>query len=122
MTEFEKKCVERIPPDELRNITDEVHRRTKLAFSRLGDLPVEYCTECEKMYRREHLIKTHCVIDVVRMTATCAWHFASELEEKLCKEYMEMLDRTNKPKEPFPVAELKHGSLVPLDVEDFARI
>jgi hypothetical protein len=58
------------------------------------------------------------------MTATCAWHFASELEEKLCKEYMEMLDRTsiNKPKEPFPVAELKHGSLVPLDVDDFARL
>lgn len=52
MTEFEKQCVERIPPDELRNITDEVARRTKLAFSKLGDLPVEYCTECEKMYRR----------------------------------------------------------------------
>ena len=122
MTEFEKKCVERIPPDELRNITDEVHRRTELAFSRLGDLPVEYCTECEKMYRREHLIKTHCVIDVVRMTAVCSWHFAKELEEKLCREYLDMLDRTKKPKAPFPVAELKHGSLVPLDVEDFARI
>ena len=26
------------------------------------------------------------------------------------------------PKEPFPVAELKHGGLVPLDVDDFARI
>jgi len=40
MTEFEKQCVERIPPDELRNITDEVYRRTKLAFSKPGDLPV----------------------------------------------------------------------------------
>lgn len=118
MTEFERKCVENIPPDELRNITDEVYRRTQLAFSRLGDLPVEYCTECEKMYRREHLIKTHCVIDVVRMSAKCSYHFARELEEELCKEYLE----ARIPKKPFPVAELKHGGLVPLDVEDFARI
>ena len=57
MTEFEKKCVEGIPPDELRNITDEVYRRTKLAYEQYGNLPLEYCTECEKMYRREHLIK-----------------------------------------------------------------
>lgn len=99
-------------------ITDEVSRRTKLAFSRLGELPVEYCTECERMYRRENLVKTHCVIDVVRMTARCAWHFAKELEERLCNDYLE----TMKPKEPFPVAELKHGGLVPLDVEDFARL
>lgn len=26
------------------------------------------------------------------------------------------------PKEPFPVAELKYGGLVPLDVEDFAKV
>lgn len=118
MTDFEKKCIENIPPDDLRDITDEVSRRTKLAFSRVGDLPVEYCTECEKMYRRENLIRTPCVVDVVRMTAKCAWHFASELEEQLCKEYLE----ARKPKKPFPVAELKYGSLVPLDVDDFARI
>lgn len=108
MTEFERKCLETIPPDDLRRITDEVATRTKLAFSRLGDLPVEYCTECEKMYRREHLIKTHCVIDVVRMSATCAYHFAAELEEKLCREYMD----AHKPAPPKPK----------LDVTDFARL
>lgn len=33
-----------------------------------------------------------------------------------------MFPNKPEPKEPFPVAELKHGGLVPLDVEDFARI
>lgn len=108
MTEFERKCLETIPPDDLRRITDEVATRTKLAYSRLGDLPVEYCTECEKMYRREHLIKTHCLIDVVRMSAVCSWHYAMELEEKLCREYME----AHKPAPPKPK----------LDVMDFARL
>lgn len=117
MTEFERKCVEQIPPDELRNITDEVANRTRCAFEQVR-LPFVYCTECERMYRRENLMKTPCVIDVVRMTAKCSWHFALELEEELCREYME----AHKPKEPFPVAELKHGGLVPLDVEDFARV
>lgn len=117
MTEFERKCVENIPPDELRRITDEVKLRTERAFQEPG-LYMGYCTECEMMYRREHLMKTPCIVDVVRGSCTCSYHFARELEERLCKEYME----ARIPKKPFPVAELKHGSLVPLDVEDFARI
>lgn len=108
MTEFERKCLETIPPDDLRRITDEVAMRTKLAYDRLGDLTVTYCTECLRMYRREHLIKTHCVVDIVRAKAVCAYHFAAELEERLCREYME----AHKPAPPKPR----------LDVTDFARL
>ena len=117
MTEFERKCVENIPPDELRRITDEVMWRTARAYEQPG-LHVDYCTECERMYRREHLMKTPCVVDVYRGVCICSYHFARELEEQLCKEYLE----AHKQKEPFPVAELRNGGLVPLDVEDFARI
>lgn len=118
MIESEKKCAGSIPPEELRRIMDEVIRRTTMEFERLGELPMEYCTECAVMHGRENLLKPHFIVDVERMRATCAWHFAKELEEKLCKEYMD----ARIPKKPFPVAELKYGGLVPLDVEDFARI
>jgi hypothetical protein len=48
----------------------------------------------------------------------CRKHYFEKRLDEACKEYLEKL----KPKKPFPVAELKYGSLVPLDVDDFARI
>lgn len=114
---FNKECIEKIPPAELRSIHDRVLRIVDLArFSPAGPLPMGYCDKCpgDGKFR----LRQPCFIFLETHESLCAYHFVEKRERELCKEYLEAL----KPKKPFPVAELKYGSLVPLDVEDFSRI
>lgn len=77
---------------------------------------VTYCYHCPGSPLER--IKRPCLCRPSEGDAICPSCWALEKE----KELMDMLVKAKKPKEPFPVAELKYGGLVPLDVEDFARI
>lgn len=121
MTEFDKQCIEKIPPDEMRRITERVRESVALVWGNPhAPLATTTCDSCPGL--SIHKITQRCICSPVTGTAICARCWAKEREEELCKEYLESLERINKPKEPFPVAELKHGGLVPLDVADFAKI
>ena len=121
MTEFDKDCLEKIPPDELRSIHDRVDEMLRKAAD-MNPSPFSHYTWCDhcpgdSAYKRAHLPKQPCICRPYEGDAICARCWAKEQEEKLCREYLESLDRLNKPKEPFPVAELKYGGLTPVDTQ-----
>lgn len=120
--------------DEL--IEDEVIEQAKRIWGRpcrdeyrpFPDLPYVHCTECGP-----YEVKRPCVCDVVEGTALCAKHWI----RKRVQELKELRQEPKKPKEPFPVAELRYGGLVPvstggqpfmathripLDLEEFCRL
>ena len=96
-----------------KELEDEAWRDAKRVFDGQFVLPFTYCTEC-----RPDEGKIHCVANVMTGEALCFKHwFLRHLDELKVKNQSE-----TEPKEPFPVAELKHGGLTPLDLNDFARI
>ena len=102
LTEFDKQCLEKIPPQELRSIADEAIKRTKFAFSDRHNFCISYCTECLKKCDSK-LIKTPCIANVLTSDCLCAGHFSQKLEMELCKKYLD----EHKPK---------------LNLQDFARV
>ena len=78
-------------------------------------LPITECTRCPGPSRSK--IKQHCIVDMLNYEALCASCWAEKRESDLINEAI-----LKKPNIPFPVGELKNGSLVPLDLEDFCRI
>ena len=98
--------------DEL--IEDEVIEQAKRIWGRpysekerpYLDLPYVHCTECGP-----YDVKRPCVCSVVEGTALCAQHWI----KKRVQELKELRKEALKPKEPFPVAELKYGGLVPVE-------
>ena len=120
MTEFDKQCIEKIPPHEMRRISETVRIRVaKVWGNPNAPLVTTTCDSCPGL--SIHKIPQRCICSVVTGQSICAECWSKECEEKLCKEYLEALERINQPKEPFPVAELRNGGLVPLDVADFAK-
>lgn len=78
-------------------------------------LPITECTRCPGP---SHLkCKQRCIVDMLNYEALCPSCWAEKRESELINEAI-----LKKPQIPFPVGELKHGSLVPLDLEDFCRI
>lgn len=107
MTDFEKECLEKIPPSELRAIDDRVLDMLRKA-TEMKPSPFSYygwCDHCPGtgVYKREHMPKQPCICRPYEMDTICASCWAKEQEEKLCREYI----AKHKPK---------------LDLEDFARI
>lgn len=103
LTEFDKQCLEKIPPQDLRKICDLSFQKTRLAFSALRGLTFTYCSECEKSYPKKHLRKVPCIVSVLEMTVLCSNHYMQKLEKELCQKYLD----EHKPK---------------LDLTDFARL
>ena len=101
--EFDKQCLEKIPPQDLREICDRAFLITKAAFGALRNLTFTYCSECEKSYPKKHLQKVPCFVSVLEMTALCSNHYMQKLENELCQKYLD----EHKPK---------------LDLTDFARV
>lgn len=117
MTDFDREVLEKIPPDDLREIVDSVKTKVDNLFDdadKLGMPRSTYCSECHPAERRLQYV----VSSVLTGECWCRKHYFEKRLDEACKEYLE----SHKPKKPFPVAELKYGSLVPLDVDDFARI
>jgi hypothetical protein len=78
-------------------------------------LPITECTRC---LGPSHLKrKQRCIVDMMNYEALCPSCWAEKRESDLINEAI-----LKKPQIPFPVGELKNGSLVPLDLEDFCRI
>ena len=107
MTEFEKECLEKIPPSELRSIHDKVDEMLRKAAG-MNPNPFSYygwCDHCtgDRLYKREHLPKQPCICRPYEGDTICVTCWAKEQEQKLCREYI----AKHKPK---------------LDLEDFARI
>lgn len=100
---FDKQCLEKIPPQELKSIADEAIKTTRLAFSDRHNFCISYCTECLKKYDNKSLIKTPCIANILTLDCLCAEHFRQKRERELCQKYLE----EHKPK---------------LDLQDFARV
>lgn len=80
-----------------------------------NQLPLTECTMCPGPRHLKR--KQRCVVDIRNCEALCASCWAEKRESELINEAI-----VSKPNIPFPVGELKNGSLVPLDLEDFCRI
>lgn len=76
-------------------------------------LPYVHCTECPPT-----MMKQRCVCNVMDGTAICAKHWILKRIAELKAAEL----KATEPKEPFPVAELKYGGLIPLDVADFSSL
>lgn len=101
-SDFDKQCLERIPPAELRAIHDKVLRILDLIrLSPAGPLPLGYCDKCpgEGKFR----FRQPCITFIDTRESLCAYHFVERRERELCKEYLE----AHRPK---------------LDLADFAKI
>jgi hypothetical protein len=97
LTEFDKQCLEKIPPQVMRIICEQVEERIKKIFGGSVNLPYTYCSKCSEGF------KTRCVCDVKTHESFCSNHFAEKLERELCQKYLD----EHKPK---------------LDLNDFARV
>lgn len=78
-------------------------------------LPITECTRCPGPSHLKR--KQRCVVDMLNYEALCPSCWAEKRESDLINEAI-----ATKPKFPFPVAELKNGPLVPLDLEDFCKL
>ena len=103
LTEFDKQCLEKIPPQEMRSITKEAEERVIKIFGGSETLPLTFCTKCSEGATLSKMIKTHCVCNIQTMESLCALHFLEKLERELCQKYLD----EHKPK---------------LDLQDFARV
>lgn len=100
---FDKQCLEKIPPQEMRSITKQAEERVKIIFGGSETLPYTYCSKCSEGAALSKMIKTRCVCNIQTMESLCALHFLEKLERELCQKYLE----EHKPK---------------LDLQDFARV
>lgn len=91
-------------------LEEEAIRQAQKVWGGQVVLPYVHCTECPP-----DEIKQRCVVNVMEGTAICARHWIE-------KRVRELQAAEPIVKEPFPVAELKGGSLIPLDTDDFAKI
>lgn len=106
LTEFDKQCLEKIPPQEMRSICKQVEERIKRIWGGSEQqflCNYTYCTKCSEGQTFSKMIKTRCVCDILTCEALCAQHFAEKLERELCQKYLD----EHKPK---------------LDLTDFARV
>ena len=104
ITDFDKQCLEKIPPADLKEICGVSFYRTKAAFADLRSLSFTYCTECEKKkHNINGLRKVPCIVSILDMTALCSRHYLEKIQRESCKEYLD-----------------KHSPK--LDLKDFARI
>lgn len=104
ITDFDKQCLEKIPPADLKEICDVSFYKTKAAFGDLRNLSFTYCSECEKEKRNINgLRKVACIVSILDMSALCSRHYLEKIQRESCKEYLD-----------------KHSPK--LDLKDFARI
>jgi hypothetical protein len=103
LTEFDKQCLENIPPQVMRIICKQVEERITKIFGGSVNLPYTYCSKCSESLTFSKMFKTRCVCDVTTFESLCANHFAEKLESELCQKYLD----EHKPK---------------LDLNDFARV
>jgi hypothetical protein len=102
LSDFDRECIEKIPPAELREIHDKALRIIDLArLSPAGPLPLGYCDKCpgDGKFRP----KQPCFAFMETRESLCAYHAMEKLERELCREYLE----AHRPK---------------LDLKDFAKI
>lgn len=102
LSDFDRECIEKIPPAELRTIHDKVLRIIDICMlSPAGPLPMGYCDKCpgDGKFR----LKQPCFTFLQTRESLCAYHFLEKRERELCKEYLD----AHRPK---------------LDLEDFAKI
>ena len=100
---FDKQCLEKIPPQEMRSITKQAEERVKKIFSGSEMVSYTYCSKCSEGSTFSKMIKTRCVGNVLTGESLCAFHFLEKLERELCQKYLD----EHKPK---------------LDLQDFARV
>lgn len=101
LSDFDRECLEKIPPAELRAIHERAVQDMHTVFDHADELllPRGACTHCSPLeYRHRYVIN-----DVLRGESWCAFHWMEKRERDYCKEYLE-----------------EHGPK--FDVEDFARI
>lgn len=102
--EFNRECIEKIPPTELRRIHDESLEFTEKTFTICkNELCITTCTECARTTPVKHLGHVPCVVSILDMSTRCAACYQRIDEQRRCRQYLER----HRPK---------------LDVEDFARI
>lgn len=106
LTKFDKQCLEKIPPQEMKRICNEVEVRIVKIFGGSVMSPYcayTYCTKCRQGQTLSKMIKTRCVCEIQTGEALCAHHFTEKLQRELCQKYLD----EHKPK---------------LDLQDFARV
>jgi len=104
ITDFDKQCLEKIPPNDLKKICEFSFYKAKAAFGDLRSLSFAYCTECEKkIHNINGLRKVPCIVSILDKTALCSSHYLEKIQRESCKEYLD-----------------KHS--LKLDLKDFARI
>lgn len=108
---------ELLDADELLDIHEKVFVEVRNIWGTdtVRQLPITECTRCPGPPHFK--LKQHCIVDMVNHEALCPSCWSQKREQDLINAAI-----VKKPKLPFPVAELRHGSLVPLDVEDFSRV
>ena len=110
--------------EEFGQIHDEVFEAVKKVWSsKYAPLEYTYCSRCPDML--EPRMRQRCLCNMMTLEALCPACWAREREQELIKEAMERhMDKPSisdeesmKPKEPFPVAELKYGGLTPVETD-----
>lgn len=100
--EFNRLCLEKIPPTALRIIADQVLEDVRRVWeSEYAPLSLTYCTRCPGGLR--HKPRMRCMVDMLTGEALCPSCWAQEHEKDLCRKYLD----EHKPK---------------LDLEDFAKV
>lgn len=102
LSDFDRECLEKIPPAELRAIHDRAVQDMRSVFEHAEELclPRGACTHCSPF--KEHQYQ-YMISDVLRGESWCAFHWMEKKERDFCREYLE----AHRPK---------------LDLEDFAKI
>ena len=103
--EFGKKCIEQIPPWDMKAIDKEVSERVRKVFGNdeLHLTSMQYCTSCSWNKPLSKMFKTRCISFVQTGESLCCSCYAERMQKELCEKWFE----AHKPK---------------LDVNDFARI
>ena len=100
MTDFDRMCLERIPPDKLREFHERAVADTKRIFE--GDrelfLPKGFCSHCAT-----NALITPLIFDIEHGESWCASCWCNKKEREYCQEYLDSI----RPK---------------LDYEDFIRL
>lgn len=103
--EFRKKCIEQIPPWDMKAIDNEVSERVRKVFEtdELHLTSMQYCSRCSWNKQLSKIFKTRCISFLQTAESLCCRCYAERIKNELCEKWFE----AHKPK---------------LDVNDFARI
>lgn len=88
MTEFDRECIERIPPHEMGRISETVRESVeKLWGNPNAPLVTTTCDSCPgpSIHKRTR----RCLCSPLTGTAICAECWAREREANLCRQYLE---------------------------------